>query len=104
MSATAIWAVVVSAITCLIVLAVLIKGLVESLKRLTTSLSTMQERVQPLADVIITEGNVAQQRLEEINRATERIREGALRYGMTTPAPAHAATGGASAAEQEPTE
>jgi coenzyme F420-reducing hydrogenase gamma subunit len=98
MSAT-VWAVVVSAITCLIVLAVLIKGLVERLKRLTASLSTMQEQVRPLADVIITEGAVAQQRLEEINRATARIREGALRYGVAAP------NGGRSdsPAEPEPT-
>jgi coenzyme F420-reducing hydrogenase gamma subunit len=92
MSAT-VWAVVVSAIACLIVLAVLIKGLVERLKRLTTSLSMMQEKVQPLADVIITEGTVAQQKLEEINRATERIRQGAIRYGVVTPDGTGPATG-----------
>ncbi len=102
MSATAVWAVVVSAITCLIVLAVLIKGLIERLKRLTSSLSAMQEQVQPLADVIIAEGTVAQQRLEEINQSTQRIREGAIRYGMATPVdPAAAGTGAAT--ETDPT-
>jgi hypothetical protein len=69
----------------------------------------MQQRVQPLADVIISEGNVAQQRLEEINRATERIREGALRYGIATSTDAHAAeanaaTSASTTAEQEPTQ
>ena len=88
----AVWAVILSAIACLIVLAVLIKGLVERLQVLTSSLKRMQERVQPLADVIITEGEVAQERLEAVNRATA-----GLRLGRHEAAPASAAPGSAPA-------
>jgi hypothetical protein len=82
MSAT-VWAVVVSAIACLIVLGAMVKGLYERLKALAASLGQMQQRVQPLADVIIAEGAVAQERLQQINEATQGLRRG---FGSTTAA------------------
>jgi hypothetical protein len=77
-SATA-WGVLVIGVASFGVLAVMLVSLIRQLKRLGGALRAFQQGVQPLADRIVREGEVAQDRLQEITALAERVRSPSAR-------------------------
>jgi hypothetical protein len=77
-SATA-WGVLVIGVASFGVLGVMLVSLIRQLKRLGGSLRSFQQGVQPLADRIVREGTVAQDRLQELTTLTERMGNQAAR-------------------------
>jgi hypothetical protein len=71
-SATA-WGVLVIGVASFGVLVVMLVSLVRQLKRLGGALRSFQQGVQPLADRIVREGDVAQERLQELSTLAERM-------------------------------
>ena len=72
MSAT-FWGVLIIFLASFSVLAALLVGLVRQLKGLASTLKGFQERVQPLADRIVREGAVAQDRVHELSVTTQSL-------------------------------
>jgi hypothetical protein len=70
------WAVLVIFLASFAVLAILLVGLVRQLKSLASTMKRFQERVQPLAERLASEGAAAQDRMQEISGATASIRAG----------------------------
>jgi hypothetical protein len=68
-SATA-WGVLVIIVASFAVLAVMLVSLIRQLKRLGGALKAFQQGVQPLADRIVRDGTIAQERLQELSAAT----------------------------------
>ena len=70
MSAT-FWGVLIIFLASFSILAVLLVGLVRQLKGLASTLRGFQERVQPLADRIAREGDMAQDRIRDLSVTTQ---------------------------------